>query len=306
MRFGVKRTQDGEFAQPAALLELVTAVHRLGYDSFWLGDHITFPLTIDSSHGETGSWRTDPREDFLEAIATAGFLLGSIADLPIGIHALIAPYRNPVAAGKAIASLDHLSGGRMRFAVAAGWLEEVFPTLGAPPFAQRGSVLEEYVDILRGMWRDGIASYDGQHYAIAPSRTLPRPYGGRRLPIFVGGRSVAAVRRAGRIGDGWAAARVAPADASRLVSEFRCAAREAGKDVAQLEIIVELDLATGPACSETLSDTVAAYRSAGVTLLLLNPEAATVTAAIADLERFSSGYGPRAQSNRAAPAAPAP
>jgi probable F420-dependent oxidoreductase len=306
MRFGVKRTQAGQFARPDALLELVNAVAGLGYDSFWLGDHITFPISVDSEHGETGTWRTDPREDFLEAIATAGFLLGSIADLPIGIHALIAPYRNPVAAGKAIASLDHLSGGRMRLAIAAGWLEEVFTTLGAPPFARRGHVLEEYVEVLRGMWREGIASFEGEHYTIAPSRALPRPHGGRRLPIIVGGRSPAAVRRAGRIGDGWAAARVAPAEAARLIGEFRYAAREAGKDDAGLEIIVELDLDTGSASYDTVIASVAAYRSAGVTLLLLNPMATTVGSAVAELERFSSVLGVGAPSNRAAPAAPAP
>ena len=96
MRVGVKRTQAGVFAQPDALVELVTAVHALGFDSFWLGDHIAFPESMEVKHGVEGAWRTDVREDFLEAIATAGFLLGRVDDLPIGIHALIAPYRNPV------------------------------------------------------------------------------------------------------------------------------------------------------------------------------------------------------------------
>jgi probable F420-dependent oxidoreductase len=302
MRFGVKRTQAGEFARPDVLVELVAGVHNLGYDSFWLGDHVAFPRGMDTAH-KKGSWRTDPREDFLEAIATAGVLLGRVDELPIGIHALIAPYRNPVVAGKAIASLDHLSQGRMRLAVTAGWIEEVFPILGAPDFASRGSVIEEYVAVLREMWRDGVVSFEGAHYSIPPTDVMPVPYGGRTLPILMGGHTPAAVRRAGRLGDGWAAARVSPANATTSIAEFRRAADEAGRDTSAMEIVVEVDLTfpTGgdddgdePPEETTLRSVdgvrsaVAAYRAAGVSLLLLNPMATTADQALADLVRFRS------------------
>jgi probable F420-dependent oxidoreductase len=298
MRVGVKRTQAGVFAQPESLVELVTAVHGLGFDSFWLGDHIAFPEGMKVKHGREGAWRTDVRQDFLEAIATAGFLLGRVDELPIGIHALIAPYRNPVTVGKSLASLDQLSDGRLRIGLAAGWIEEVFPVVGAPPFRCRGSVLEEYVGVLRAMWRDGVVSFEGEHYDIVPSYVRPVPRGGQGLPILLGGHAPGALRRVGRIADGWAAARLSPREVARSVDVIRQTARAAGRDDAVFEIIVELDLDSDAAIGDDDPEvqelhvdraSLEAYQSAGVTLLLLNPMASTVGQAVTDLTRFRSG-----------------
>ena len=296
MRVGVKRTQAGVFAQPDALVALVEAVRDLGYDSFWLGDHIAFPDQIRSEHRIKGAWRTDVRHDFLEAIATAGYLLGRVETVPIGIHAVIAPYRNPVTVGKSLASLDQLSGGRLRVALAAGWIEEVFPVVGAPPFDRRGSVLEEYVAVLRDMWDDGLVEFEGEHYRIATSHVRPVPHGGRRLPLLLGGHAPAAVRRAGRLGDGWAAARISPEDVAASVVELYRAAAEAGRGDVDLDVIVEVDLdlegaeqtdypMVGP--PDVVRASLQTYQDAGVTLLLLNPMAESVDRTLADLERFS-------------------
>ncbi len=288
MRIGVKRVQTGRFADADALLALMRATADLGFDSFWLGDHVGFPDVLDSAH--RGRWRTDPDAPFLESVATMGFLLGAVADLPVGIHALVAPLRHPVLVGKALATLDHLSSGRVRIALCAGWMAEMWPVVGAPPFAQRGTVLEEQVAILRAMWEHGRSAADGEHYGFPSTRLLPRAAG--RLPILLGGHGPRALRRAGRLGDGWAAARLPPEVVVKSLAEVRRAATKAGRDPAALQVVVEADLHVGDGLhlgpltgdAAALAAGLAAYRDAGVTLLLANPEHEDPEAALVDLQ----------------------
>lgn len=302
MRVGVKRTQAGAFARPDALVALVREVRDLGLDSYWLGDHIAFPTQIDSAHKAGAKWRTDIEDGFLEAVATAGWLLGKVDGLPIGVHAFIAPYRNPIVLGKSLATLDQLSGGRLRVALAAGWIEEVFPTVGAPAFASRGGVLEEYVGVLRAMWRDGLAEFAGEHFHVAPSFVRPTPAAGAGFPLILGGHAPSAVRRAGRLGDGWAAARMLPDELAASVRLLRETATAARRDPSAFEVVVEADLdlaapgddpshpLAGPASSVCAA--LDAYRDAGATLLLLNPMSETLDGAVRDLRKFAAAARP--------------
>ena len=159
-------------------------------------------------------------------------------------------------------------------------------------------MLEEYVGVLRAMWRDGVVSFEGEHYDIVPSYVRPVPRGGKGLPIFLGGHAPAALRRVGRIADGWAAARLSPGEVARSVAEIRQTARAAGRDDTVFEIIVEMDLDSDGAIGDdhprvgemqAVLASLEAYRSAGVTLLLLNPMASTLDQAVTDLTRFRDG-----------------
>lgn len=294
MRVAVKRTAAGVFAQPEVLVDIVQAVESLGYHSFWLGDHICFPERMASQH-PGDPWPTEPEEDFCEALGTAGFLLASTSRLPVGVDALIAPYRNPVLAGKTIATLDHLSQGRVRLAVGAGWMAEVFPALGAPPFASRGRALDEYIEVLRRLFGDDLPSFAGEFYALPPSHFHPRPYGGRRPAIMVGGHSRAARRRAVRLGDGWSAPRLRVDDLRPAIADLRRCAAEEGRAVDGLEIsvIANLRFDQRPSDDGYLTGTpeqilaaAAAYRDAGVTELHVNPIGRSGDDVIAALERF--------------------
>ena len=119
---------------------------------------------------------------------------------------LILPQRNPVVLAKELATLDHLSGGRVELGIGVGWLEEEFDALGVP-FAGRGRRTDEYVGALRALWSQDRASFGGEFTRFDECIVRPQPANGA-IPIHVGGDSPAAARRAGRLGDGFLPARV--------------------------------------------------------------------------------------------------
>ena len=138
---------------------------------------------------------------------------------------LILPQRNPLVLAKEVATLDAMSGGRVELGVGVGWLREEFEALGVP-FEDRGKRTDEYVEVLRRLWSEPATAHAGDFARFAEVQSYPKPArtGGPR--IHVGGHTLAAARRAGRIGDGFFPGR----DLDTLVPAMREAAQEAGRD----------------------------------------------------------------------------
>src|SRR6185369_10961198 len=147
---------------------------------------------------------------------------------------LILPQRNPVVTAKAVATLDHLAGGRrVLLGIGVGWLAEEFATLGVP-FEDRGPRTDEYVAAMRALWSQERASFKGSFVSFDDVFCRPLPPR-RRIPIIVGGDTKAAARRAGRLGDGYFPART---PSKELLDEMRAAASAAGRDPRDVEITV--------------------------------------------------------------------
>ena len=115
---------------------------------------------------------------------------------------LLLPEHNPVLVAKQAATLDTLSGGRLTLGIGIGWSREEFDALGVP-FERRGARTKEYVDAMRTLWRDDVASFDGEFVRFDSVRVNPKPVHDRRIPIVLGGNSDAALRRVAAWGDGW-------------------------------------------------------------------------------------------------------
>jgi len=144
----------------------------------------------------------------------------------------VLPQRNPLLLAKQLASLDSLSDGRLILGAGAGWLAEEFTALEAPDFGARGEVLEEWVAIMRECWTTEEPRFDGRHYRFDPVHFQPRPV--RPIPILIGGNSPAALRRAGRIGDGWFGTAVTLEEAHASIAVVRRHAEQAGRDPGEL------------------------------------------------------------------------
>ena len=163
---------------------------------------------------------------------------------------MILPQRNPVVLAKELATIDVMSGGRLSFGVGVGWLAEEFQAVGIP-FAERAARTDEAIEVLRTLWADDEASFDGRFTTLDRALMFPKPeqrVGGRPgVPILVGGHSPAAARRAGRLGDGFFPARATPDDLGPLLDVVRSSATEAGRDPAAIEItagsVTDLDTA---------------------------------------------------------------
>src|SRR2546429_1436660 len=227
MKFGLRYASLGRYASGPAAVELAQAAEAAGFDSIWTVEHVVVPHGYQSRYpysetGRMGSGLEDlPIPDPLIWLA---YIASATRTLKLGTAILILPQRNPVVTAKAVATLDHLAGGRrVLLGIGVGWLAEEFATLGVP-FEDRGPRTDEYVAAMRALWSQERASFAGRFVSFREVFCRPRPADGR-IPIVVGGDTRAAARRAGRLGDGYFPARAA---SDELLNEMRRAAVEAG------------------------------------------------------------------------------
>jgi len=237
MKFGLRYASLGRYANGPAAVELAQAAEAAGFDSIWTVEHVVVPHAYQSRYPYSPTGRMGPGlEDFPipDPLIWLAYVASATRTLKLGTAILILPQRNPVVTAKAVATLDHLAGaGRVLLGIGVGWLAEEFATLGVP-FADRGARTDEYVAAMRALWGQERASFTGRFVTFSDVFCRPRPAAGR-IPIVVGGDTVAAARRAGRLGDGYFPARGAPAE---LFDEMRRAAVAAGRDPSDIEITV--------------------------------------------------------------------
>jgi alkanesulfonate monooxygenase SsuD/methylene tetrahydromethanopterin reductase-like flavin-dependent oxidoreductase (luciferase family) len=199
----------GESLDAERLAAAAVAAEEAGFDSAWVTDHVIVPEEQARVYGTIA-----------EALVTLGFLAARTTQLELGVSALVVPQRNPLVALKQLTTLDLLSGGRIVTAVAAGWMEGEFRTLGAD-FAGRGRLLNEWLQMVRSVFEQmpGRVRFDGEHFRVdgwlAPA--LVRP-GGPEL--WVAGVSRATLRRAAITGV-WHPVALRPDELRPLAAELR-------------------------------------------------------------------------------------
>ena len=179
-------------AGPAELRRIAEACDRAGFFSVAVCDHVCVPR----SHAAAMSTM------WYDAAATLGFLAAATTRVRLLSHVWIAAYRHPLQTAKAFATLDALSGGRVILGVGAGHLEAEFRTLGVD-FAKRGSLLDETIDAVAVAFEHEYPDHDGPRWSIHDMGLRPRPVQSPRPPIWVGGNTPGALKRAAVRGDGW-------------------------------------------------------------------------------------------------------
>ncbi|HZO38398.1 MAG TPA: TIGR03619 family F420-dependent LLM class oxidoreductase, partial [Methylomirabilota bacterium] len=220
MKFGLRYASLGRYANGPAAVELAQAAEAAGFDSIWTVEHVVVPHGYQSRYpySETGRMGSG-LEDFPipDPLIWLAYIASATRTLKLGTAILILPQRNPVVTAKAVATLDHLAGGRrVLLGIGVGWLAEEFATLGVP-FDDRGPRTDEYVAAMRALWSQERASFKGRFVSFSEVFCRPLP-ADRKIPIIVGGDTRAAARRAGRLGDGYFPARGA---SSELLDEMR-------------------------------------------------------------------------------------
>ena len=212
MRIGMQPANSGPLATPALLAELVETADELGYHSCLVTDHVVLPIEYTSRYPYNDSGRIAAGHDFdfFEPLALIGWLAGRTSRIKLGTSVLIAPYRHPVFTAKYLSSLDVLCGGRLVIGLGVGWWQEEFAALDAPPFAERGAVTDEIIDVWRTIWREQPASFEGRYYRFPAAGAMPKPLQAGGIPLYIGGNSRPALRRATRAGDGWQPFKLTP------------------------------------------------------------------------------------------------
>lgn len=236
MRFGISFANTGPLAQGPTAAACMQAVEAAGFDSVWTVEHVLVPADYQSTYPYARSGKMPGGETVAipDPLIWLAYVAAVTEHLLLGTGILILPQRNPAIVAKEVASLDQLSGGRVRLGIGVGWLEEEFDALGVP-FAGRGARTDAYVAAMRALWGGGEVTLDDGFQRWERAVSLPTPVHGS-VPIVVGGHSEAAARRAGRLGDGFFPGKGSPADLARLIAVMRAAAEEAGRDPDAIEI----------------------------------------------------------------------
>jgi probable F420-dependent oxidoreductase len=195
--------------RPDLTVDLVRATaleaERLGFESIYMADHVVLPNRVDSVYPYSPDGASVFRSSvpFFEPISTMLYLAGCTTTLRLGLNVLIVPYRPAVLTAKMLAMLDVLSGGRLTVGVGVGWMAEEFEALGLDTYADRGAVTDEYLQVFKALWTEDTPRFDGRFCQVADVTMLPRPVQAPHPPIWVGGHTGPALRRAARHGDAW-------------------------------------------------------------------------------------------------------
>lgn len=246
MELGIILPNSGAFADPGAILAMAEVAEGLGYEALWTADHLVVPVESRANYPyvQNAKIRLDPKHAFFEPLIALSAVAARTSRIRLGISVYLATLRHPLAVAKQVASLDLLSRGRVVLGVGAGWIPEEYETLGIP-FAERGRYLDEHIEAMRALWRDERPSYSGQHYRFSNIGFEPKPMR-RDVPVWVGGNSVAARRRAARLGDGWHVIDVPLPELEAGIEALARECRAVGRDPAAVPTTIRSQIAITP------------------------------------------------------------
>ncbi|MEM7339908.1 MAG: LLM class F420-dependent oxidoreductase [Actinomycetota bacterium] len=222
---------------PQSALDISQVAEEVGFESVWGGEHVIFPSTIDSRYPYTkdGEIPATPETPIPDPLIWLAYVAAAAPTLRLGTCILILPQRNPLVLAKELATLDHLSGGRVELGIGVGWLREEFDALGVQ-WERRGRRTDEYVDALRTIWSGPHVEYHGEFVDFEPLTCTPRPAQGAAVPILVGGDTEVAIRRAVRLADGYFPGEGDPERLAELIAAVRRECEAQDHDPASLEI----------------------------------------------------------------------
>jgi probable F420-dependent oxidoreductase len=203
MDFGLHLPASSPGINSLDLIRFVQQAEALGFYCVTVADHVIVPKNISIPYPYTVDGKYPGSGYHLETLTTMSFLAGATQRIRFITSVMIGPYRNPIITAKMLASLDVLSQGRVIVGLGVGWMKEEFENLRTPPFSERGQATEEYIKAFRELWTKDNPSFNGNYCSFSDIIFLPKPVQKPTIPIWIGGHSKAALRRAGELGDGW-------------------------------------------------------------------------------------------------------
>jgi probable F420-dependent oxidoreductase len=306
MQFGLGLPNLSYVDPTETLIRLAHTAEELAFDSLWVSDHIFIPYEYEPNYpySTTGRIGIEATDQIFEPLTTLAFLAGQVATPRLGVSVLIVPYRNPIVTAKMLITLDVLSRGRVILGAGVGWMPEEFAALGAS-YEHRGQVTNEYIQIFQELCTADRPSFEGQHYRISNMGFYPKPIQKPHPPVWIGGYSTAALRRAVRLGDGWHPSNLPPEAlvAKKAILERLC--REAGRDPASLSISTRVNnVAFGDSgdtvgrpsplsgTAQQIIDTIKRYADAGVSHIVLGIRGRDAEAMCDTARRFADEVRP--------------
>ncbi len=311
MDYGFNIPTGGSLANPDDIRAIVQKGEELRFAYALVPDHIVIPSDIGSRYpyAASGEFPGNPDGACLDQLTYIAFVAAATKRLRLLTSVMVVPHRAPVMTAKMLASIEVLSGGRLTVGCGVGWMREEFEAIGAPPFDERGKVTDEYIEVFRNLWTSESPSFDGQYARYDGISFAPKPVQKPHPPIWIGGESGPAIRRAARLGDGWYPIGSNPkhpldttAKFSAALARLRETAEATGRDPATIDLAYwatwykdgepeilpdgERHLLTG-AAADVVGD-IQALAELGVRHVFVNLIAPTVPEMTDRMERFAN------------------
>ncbi len=228
VKIGFALPVSGSWATPDTMVHVASRAEDLGYDSLWTFQRLL--SDVEGRWGETYSSVQDP-------LVTLAYVAAVTRRIRLGVAVINVPFVTPTLLAKQTSTLDILSGGRLDLGLGLGWADEEYAASGVTKM-RVGRRAEEFISTLRTLWTDDVVEHDGEFYHIPRTRAAPKPVQKPHPPIILGGTAPVALRRAGRMTDGWVSSSRADLNAiGDSVEVVRQAAAAAGRDPAGLRFV---------------------------------------------------------------------
>jgi probable F420-dependent oxidoreductase len=280
----------------------------MGFTHAYVSDHIVVPTSFESIYPYTADGSAPFGTSFLEQLTTISYLASATSKVRLVTSVMVVPYRAPMHTAKVLSTIDVLSGGRLTVGVGVGWMREEFEAVDAPPFAERGRVTDEYLRAFKELWTADAPEYRGDHVSFGDVAFEPKPVQ-KPLPIWIGGESAPAIRRAATLGDGWYPISYSPAnpldtlDALKAsLDKLHALAREAGREPGDIKITYHAGFYGRDAETATsggrkaftgsegqIADDIKRFEEAGVSNIFWLFPGDTQAELLGSMERFAAG-----------------
>lgn len=288
MEFGLHLPASSATVKAEELVRFAQQAEALGFYCLTVADHVIVPKNISVPYPYTVDGKYPGTGYHLETLMTMGYLAGATQRIRFVTSVMILPYRNPIVTAKMLASLDVLSGGRVIVGAGVGWMKEEFETIRTEPFEERGKVTDEYIAAFRELWTSDNPNFNGKYCRFSNIAFLPRPVQKPSIPIWIGGHSKQAIRRAARLGDGWhpiggvPTIPLEPEDIVKDMSMLREYAEKAGRDPKTIRVALkgslfdrEKQITPGKrrrfiGSAEEVASDIREYRAAGVDTMIFD------------------------------------
>jgi probable F420-dependent oxidoreductase len=275
MKFGVCLPNNWGVEDVESIFLLAIRAEELGYDSVWVSEHI---FNVSYVHDRIGS---KPYYEPLTILSAVAALTKRVA---LGTSVLVLPYHHPIRLAKATATLDVVSGGRLKLGVGVGVIPEELQAMGSP-FAERGAITDEAIAVMKALWTQDDPQFQGKYHRFSGMKFSPKPLQKPHIPLLIGGVSRAAIRRAARVGDGWHPNALAPELLAHKMRELQEQAQAAGREASAIPVAIRLDIGAPRAArdrtserryslgtdSAEVAEKIQAFADLGVSELIISP-----------------------------------
>lgn len=297
----------------APVVEVARAAESLGFESLWMGEHIILPVDIKKPerHGVPVPPNYRHMPDPLIWLTAAATVTST---LRLGTQICLVPQRNPLILAKEIASLDHISGGRVILGAGTGWIAEEAAIMGVPP-GSRWAKTMEHLRALKTLWTEETPCFEGEFVSFPPLYSYPKPVQQPHPPILIGAGSsevknrAPVLKRVVEVADGWLPAFLTPAEIKQDLKELSDRCSESGRDFDELDItllVPAVNLGVGAAfatmgaddekgtldrTSRDPGELLAEYEEAGVKRVIVGLVDMTADSGLRVLEDAATGLG---------------